>query len=109
MKLKIFLFWIVATGLAPIVLQIPVVGEYIVFITVLGPMVLAPLYFFFTLSDRDLTALSRHADYVLQQREKEKARARERAKAAARYREDLARSDWRFDTNRMYHSRDHWD
>jgi len=37
------------------------------------------------------------------------ARARERAEAAARYQEDLARSDWHFDTNRMYHSRDHWD
>jgi hypothetical protein len=109
MKLKIFLFWIVATVLAPIVLKIPVVGEYIVLITVLGPMVLAPLYFFFTLSDRDLTVLARHADYCLQQREEEEARAREREQAIARHRENLARQDWHFDTQRKYHSRDHWD
>jgi hypothetical protein len=40
MKLKIFLFWLVATAIAPIVLQIPVVGNYIVLITVVGPIVL---------------------------------------------------------------------
>jgi len=46
MKLKIFLFWILAMVLAPILLSIPVVGHWVVLVTVLGPILLGFFYVF---------------------------------------------------------------
>ncbi|MGC9215813.1 hypothetical protein [Acidithiobacillus sp.] len=48
MKLKIFLLWLVAIALSPILLQIPEVGSVIVLVTVVGPVL---LFFGFILVD----------------------------------------------------------
>ena len=46
-KLKIFLFWILAMTLSPLILEIPVVGFWIVLVTVAGPAAFGVAYLTF--------------------------------------------------------------
>lgn len=70
MKLKIFLFWILAMALSPLILEIPVVGYWIVLATVAGPAALGMAYLTFagffdggpTITKSDLDA-ARRAGY----------------------------------------------
>lgn len=99
MKLKIFLFWLASTLFAPFLLQIPVVGNWIVAATVIGPMVLGVLAVIFS------DIFSDHSGYA----SRGLGSSSDVAEAQRNRAEALARSDWRFDHGRMYHSRDHWD
>ena len=70
MKLKILLFWILAMALSPLILEIPVVGFWIVLVTVAGPAAFGVAYLTFagafsggpTITKSDLDA-ARRAGY----------------------------------------------
>ncbi|MEY2340954.1 hypothetical protein AB4090_02455 [Acidithiobacillus sp. IBUN Pt1247-S3] len=106
MKKAIVWFFVVGYCLLPVWLKIPVIGEYLavffVFFPVLFFAVVYVPFIYLPNSTYEPSSFKQHCDA----RDKEHA---ERQKAERRRVEALARSDWRFDHGRMYHSRDHWD
>lgn len=95
MKIKIFLFWLVAIMTLPLYMDIPVVGKWLVVIFIAGPMLLPILKWAFSYHEG-----AEHLNF-------QSSNTNEVSRAAQE--EALARSDWHFDHGRMYHSRDHWD
>ncbi|MGK9452673.1 hypothetical protein ACSSZE_15650 [Acidithiobacillus caldus] len=98
MKLKIFLVWLVLAAFSRSLIQIPVFGGWIV-----GAIALLPvLWLVISLvkTDANGSGSSRWHRSVGGHGGGADRKRREEA---------LARSDWRFDHGRMYHSRDHWD
>ncbi|WP_436395739.1 hypothetical protein ACSDBR_01695 [Acidithiobacillus ferriphilus] len=97
-----YLFFLIPA--CPFLLNIPVVGDWMVGVIVLGPLAWGLLWLLFVDMPRSSGSFSGYTEH-----ESSIERSHRLAREKAKWEEDLARSDWRFDHGRMYHSRDHWD
>lgn len=57
-KLKIFIFWILAMAFSPITLAIPFIGTDLVYLIVIGPVVMGALYFMLVPHKADFSGLA---------------------------------------------------
>ena len=95
MKIKIFLFWLVAIMTLPLYMGIPVVGKWLVVIFIAGPMLLPILKWAFSYHEG--------AEHLNFQSSNTNEVSRASQQEAMNQQDMLARLDSRFDYSGKYH------